>query len=90
VAISQAIVHNAGELTVNTDSKFLINCIESWIKNWKRNGWKTASGQDVKNIDDLKKLDHVCSKIKVNWVYVPGHKGHYGNEEADKLARKAI
>ena len=41
IAIELAIVHKAGSLTIYTDSKFMINCIENRIKNWKKNGWKT-------------------------------------------------
>ena len=83
-------MYEASELTINTDSQFMINCIENWIQNWKRNGWKTASKQPVKNVDDIKRLDELCSQMKTNWIYCPGHKGVYGNEEADKLATGAV
>ncbi|CAF0709871.1 unnamed protein product [Brachionus calyciflorus] len=90
VAISQALTYNASELTIYTDSKFMMNAITDWIRKWKVNGWKSSTGEPVKNIDDFKRLDDLCSKIKVNWEYVPGHKGHHGNEEADKLATKCL
>ena len=47
----------------------MIDCVEKWIKNWKRNGWKLADGNPVKNQEDLIKLDDVCSKMAVKWVY---------------------
>ncbi len=78
VAITQSITYGAHELKIMTDSDFMIRCMTEWIKKWKKNGWKTASGGAVKNVDDLKKLDDLCSKIKVKWEHVPGHKGHYG------------
>ncbi|RNA00413.1 ribonuclease H1 [Brachionus plicatilis] len=90
VAISQALTYDASELTIYTDSKFMMNSINDWINKWKKNGWKTSSGESVKNIDDFKRLDDLCSKIKINWIYVPGHKGHYGNEEADRLATQCL
>ena len=46
----------------------MIDCIEKYMKNWKRNGWKLADGSPVKNKEDLVKLDEVCSKISVSWV----------------------
>lgn len=46
----------------------MMNSIQEWINRWKKNGWKTSNGESVKNIDDLKKLDDLCSKIKINWV----------------------
>ncbi len=89
IAICQAIIYNAKELTIYTDSKFMIDCMEKWINNWKKNNWKTANKQPVKNIEDLKRLDELCIRIKTTWVYCPGHKGVYGNEQADKLATEA-
>lgn len=90
IAICQAIVFKAEEVTIYTDSMFMINCQEKWIANWKKNDWKTSSKQPVKNIPDLKRLDLLCVRMKTKWIYVPGHKGVYGNEEADKLATGAV
>ena len=42
--------------------------MEKWIKNWKRNGWKTSDKQNVKNITDLQRLDDLCQAIRVHWV----------------------
>ena len=68
VAIQQAIKHNAGTLTLYTDSKYVINCVTSWITNWKKNGWKNSKKESVKNIEDIKLLDSLCSKHTVKWV----------------------
>ena len=38
------------DLTLRTDSKYLIDGLGSWIKGWKRKGWKTA-GKPVLNQD---------------------------------------
>ncbi|KAL3275870.1 hypothetical protein HHI36_020609 [Cryptolaemus montrouzieri] len=57
-------------------------------KKWKKNNWKVATGADVKNKEDLIKLDKMRNKMAdVDWVHVRGHQGDKGNEEADKLAR---
>lgn len=90
VAINQAAAHNASELTVFTDSQFMINSMTQWISKWKSNGWKLSSGGEVQNMSDFKKLDEACSRVKVIWKYVPGHKGIQGNEMADRLARDAL
>lgn len=40
-----------------------------WIHNWKLNGWKAASGNDVKNKEDLMKLDEAIQFLEsVEWV----------------------
>ena len=68
MAIEQAIMYDASGVKILTDSKFMIDCVQKWMKNWKRNGWKLASGEPVKNKDDLVQLDLNCSKIPVTWV----------------------
>ncbi|XP_056640096.1 ribonuclease H1 isoform X1 [Diorhabda sublineata] len=77
------------KVKIFTDSQFTINCMTKWIKNWKKNNWKTASGGDVKNKEDLKILDTVIkSFLDVKWQHVAGHQGIKGNEAADELARQ--
>ncbi|KHJ88421.1 ribonuclease HI domain protein [Oesophagostomum dentatum] len=61
--------------------------MDFYMDNWKKNSWKTASGQDVKNQDLLRSIDESVGKIHVKFEYVPGHSGEAGNEEADRLAR---
>lgn len=87
------IARNSGikKLTINTDSKYLIKAKNQWMPKWKENGWKNANGEPVKNKPDFLDLDKSLSKNKgmnVKWSYVPAHKGHKGNEQADRLARK--
>ena len=36
-------------LKLHTDSKYVMDGSSKWIENWKKNGWKTANGADVKN-----------------------------------------
>ena len=71
-----------------TDSKYVKNGITSWIFNWKKNNWKTASKKDVKNKDLWQKLDNVLNKHNVTWEWVKAHNGHPENERCDALAKK--
>lgn len=73
---------------IKTDSKYLKNGITKWIDNWKRNGWRTFSGEKVKNQDLWQTLDLLCGIHKVLWQWVKAHNGHRENEIADELARK--
>ena len=73
-----------------TDSKYLMLGITEWLKNWKVRNWKTSQNTPVKNDDLWKKLDHLNSRHKVQWLWVRGHIGHPENELADQLARKAL
>ena len=60
-AASQAVklASKAGitKLRIFTDSKFTIQCVTSWMPSWKRNGWKTAKNEPVKNQKELEDLD---------------------------------
>lgn len=77
------------EIELHTDSQYVKNGMQSWIKNWKRNNWKTAEKKPVKNQELWKQLDELSSKIKINWFWVKGHAGDEMNERVDNLARSA-
>lgn len=42
-----------------------------WIQKWKLNNWKATTGNDVKNKEDLMKLDAILKSFQdVKWVYL--------------------
>lgn len=75
-----------GGIILQTDSKYLINGITSWVSGWQRNGWKTAAKKDVENRDLWEALHAVASGLTIEWKYVQGHAGHPGNERCDEIA----
>lgn len=77
------------EVEIHTDSQYVKNGMESWIKNWKAKGWKTADKKPVKNQELWQQLDELASNIKIHWVWVKGHAGEELNERVDDLARSA-
>lgn len=85
-----ATLREACEVDIHTDSQYLKNGIQQWIHGWKRNGWKTAARQAVKNADLWRELDAQVARHKVHWHWVKGHAGHDGNERCDELAQAAI
>jgi len=74
---------------IHTDSQYVRNGITQWIKNWKRNGWRTASKEPVKNVDLWQRLDAALHTHEVRWHWVKGHAGHELNERADELVHEA-
>ena len=78
------------DLIIYTDSKYVKDGIESWITNWKKNGWKTSTKKIVKNKELWMQLDNLINKHNVTWKWVKGHAGFEFNEKADELARKYI
>lgn len=78
------------EITLYTDSNYVKDGITSWISNWKKNNWKTANKKDVKNKELWMRLDEAIKDKNISWVWVKGHAGNAGNEQADYLARSAL
>ena len=78
------------DVVICTDSQYVKNGMESWIHNWKKNGWKTAGRQPVKNADLWQQLDEQVARHRVRWQWVKGHAGHTENERADALANRGV
>lgn len=70
------------------DSNYVLGGITSWIRNWEKNGWKTASKKPVLNQDLWKELDNLIKEYKgeIVWQKVKGHSGHEHNDRVDDIA----
>jgi|TARA_B110000977_G_scaffold44751_2_gene60885 ribonuclease HI len=75
---------------LTTDSKYVLDGVKSWMPNWKKRGWKTASKAPVKNKDLWMQIDVLVQRHDVEWAWVKGHSGHIENERVDQLANDAI
>ncbi len=78
------------KVTITTDSQYVRKGITEWLANWKRNGWRTAAKEPVKNADLWQRLDEQNQRHQVSWHWVKGHSGHRENEIADSLANRGI
>ena len=79
-------IPSGSNVKVVTDSQYVQKGITQWITKWKRNGWKTAKHNDVKNKDLWIQLSKETASHTIHWEWVKGHSGHRENEIADKLA----
>ena len=78
-------------ITLYTDSRYVLDGVTKWLPNWKKNNWKTANKKsEVKNMDLWQILDALLPQHEIRWVWVKGHNGHPENERVDELARLAI
>ncbi len=77
-------------VTLVTDSKYLLEGMTKWIHGWKRNGWRNAAKDPVKNADLWQALDRAAAPHRIRWEWVKGHSGDPMNERADALATAAI
>ncbi len=78
------------QVTIHTDSRYLMDGATLWLKKWKTNGWKTADKKPVKNDDLWRALEEAAAPHAVQWRWVKGHSDHVENARADALARAAI
>lgn len=82
----QAIKKTDKSVHLHTDSNYLKKGCSEWMKRWKANGWRTADGKPVKNVDLWELLDKQLQRLSVTFHWIRGHNGHPMNELADKLA----
>ena len=64
------------QVTLSTDSQYLVKGMTEWINGWIKKGWKTASRQPVKNKELWQELNNLNKKHEITWVWVKGHAGH--------------
>lgn len=78
-------------LQVVSDSQYGVNLANKWLKGWKRAGWRTGSGQPVANLTIVKHIDAamIARDYPPEFIWVRGHSGVAGNEQADSAATAA-
>lgn len=79
------------EVELYSDSAYVVNTFtQGWIFNWMQKGWKTASGDSVKNKELWQELYSLTKIHKVTFNKVKGHADSHYNNRCDELARDAI
>ncbi len=78
------------QLTLHTDSTYVMKGMTEWIEGWKARGWKNSQKKPVKNKDLWLLLDELVATHKITWKWVKGHAGNAGNERADALANQGM
>jgi ribonuclease HI len=77
------------DVDMHMDSQYVRDGITKYINNWKRNGWRTAAKEPVKNVDLWQRLEAARDRHTVRWHWVKGHSGDQFNDRADELVREA-
>lgn len=99
-AILMALENSVGPVEICSDSQYAIACVTKWIKNWKKNNWKTSTGKPVKNKEIIIQIDEKMKNRLVSFRHVSNfdhkkptnktNRDHWGNYMADKLANEAL
>ena len=77
-------------ITIHTDSTYVMKGMTEWLPQWKQRNWLTAAKKPVKNVELWQRMEKAIDSHKVDWKWVKGHSGVPENERADELARQAI
>ena len=80
-----------GDITIWSDSKYVVQGVSDWLEGWKKNDWKRREGnrlRSIKNLDLWKQLDELNNE-NIKWHWVKGHANDLGNDTADCLAVEA-
>jgi ribonuclease HI len=91
IAVIEALrkIKKPSEISVTSDSQYVVKGMTSWIGGWIKNGWKTSSKKPVKNRALWEDLHRLSTPHKVDWIWIRGHTGHAENERCDRLANEA-
>ena len=74
------------EVTLHSDSRYVIDGMTRWIEGWQKKGWVNASKKPVRNADLWHELIAAAKPHRVEWAWVKGHSGHAENDRVDALA----
>lgn len=78
------------DVKIYSDSKFVVQGLNSHLSYWSTNDWKNKSGNPIKYPELWKSVNEKYtvakdkSKLSIEWI--KGHNGNWGNESADQLA----
>lgn len=76
---------------IYSDSAYVCNGMNSWIKGWIAKGWKKADKKPVENQDLWKRLLALSQGFEdIKFIKVKGHADNVGNNRADQLANIAM
>lgn len=79
--------------TIYSDSNYAINCVTTWSRTWRNNGWMTSAKKPVENKDLVEAIldrldDRTACGAVTEFQWLKGHADDPGNTAADALAVK--
>jgi ribonuclease HI len=78
------------DVTIYSDSRYAVECMNNWIYRWTRNGWTNAMGNEVVNRDLIERASDLDDDVKrlgdVDYKWI----AREDNDLADRLCNKAL
>lgn len=79
-------IPNETEMTIYTDSAYVLNGSTRWVIGWQKNNWKTSQKEDVVNRDLWERMISATTHKIIDWKLLKGHSGIAPNERCDVIA----
>lgn len=76
------------QVTLFSDSQYVVKGMSEWMKNWQKSGFKNARNKEIVNADLWQELLEASKEHHVLWRWVRGHSGNVLNERVDEIARE--
>ena len=92
-AINTAVDNGFQAIVIFTDSQYAISSLTDWCHTWINNGWmRNDNGRRVR-VTHEPQFRYILDMIQqtgitVEYEFVRGHSGNYGNDCADDLAKR--
>ena len=61
-------LHPGQIINIVSDSQLCVNTFTKWLPNWKKKGWKLASGEEPKNLTEVQEIDRQLELIRDNGI----------------------
>jgi len=81
------------QVTIYSDSKYAVDCMNVWIYKWVQNGWINSRGESVANQDLIQEASGLDDQVKelgdVKYIWIPRSENDLAdkhcNEELDEM-----
>ena len=84
-------------ITIYTDSMYIVNSINKWCKGWEKNNWINSKNKVIENKELMIELYNLSKEHNIKIKHIRAHRNEpkkdtldhfywYGNMMADKLA----
>lgn len=80
-------VERNADIDVYTDSKLIVDTLNSWAAGWEANGWRKKSSGPIANLELVQEAYRLAQErpnVRIRWIRA--HSGNRWNEYADSLA----
>ena len=80
-------IRQVSYLVIYTDSNYVATNTKDSLARWKKNGWKTARGERVKNQEEWQEIEQLLEQHSFEFVVAPWNCYYpWMKEEAEKAA----